>query len=468
MPFRLALSSVLSVFLPLFLLSAVATAEERIGTVLFEHPSAGQPFALKDLLQRSSSAGKGELIAVEVFAAPKPRDGDQNPEFKAQLNFQSGQLAQTMKLPKVNDLDEVLPLIFKVAEIPTEKLRAANLVFDQDIFLYKIELVFSDSPRCDFSGGTCAERVRQLSKLVEFELYAEENRTYQNIAIRMLAAKELTQYPTKSAAEILFKVAQYDGVHIDYDLRGKAFVSLDQIVLKMRTEFGEPATASFLEELYYSFEITEGWMFIVDQFAKFETSAALFFVIKVHTYSPTSKENGNRTTLGAIYSKKDFSATLGRLKERILKEILIPGAEDVPVQWAQERACEAFSKAPQLGTVQTLLRVSDKADNYTLRSYCENAVVQTLHTLDIKSEIAELEGAMIKIITEQQITHERVLGKFFPTRDSTRRMAMHILIKIDNTTSKAALRKALSVPEFEDDLRKGISDYLKASGETVL
>lgn len=440
-----SLATLLLVFLQMPLAHA-----EHVGTVVYDYLPAKQAYALAEALNNVALEGDHKLTSIDVYILPR-ENGPGSPEtFNLHLIFEGGTLDFSAPTPHPKELSELPAVHLDVSEISLEKLKESHLVFDVETAFYKIVLNFDGVPICDFVGPRCSEQVDKLAKLAEFELYSEGNLKDQFIAIRVQAAKDLAQYPTQEAIDILYKVAQYDGVWVDYDLRSQAWDSLRALIFTLRQTLVEVEATAVLEEMYQNYEITQGWIFVLDEFAKFKTSAPLFFFIKNHFYSPGTDGVTADKILSAIYQRADFASTVATETPHILKDIIEREPKDAPDWWAQDRACEAFTLAPQRQAVRTLITLIFKTEDFSVASRCSQAVIAAMNSLDLNPEVADLEGQMLA-----------ELSKSVPIDAHNQMMAVYVLMEINDSASREVLAKVVKDHDMSDELRQTITDFLK-------
>lgn len=451
--------------LPLFLilLGSTSNAQEKVSAIVFDYYSKAKPYALKAAIDQLSLFENRSVSGIEVYAAPQRKESWS--EFKIGLVIHGLRHEKSLPYYDLDSIHDVRPLEFEFPTITLNELLAGQIVFDQDIALVKIRIQFTGLPKCNFDGSDCGARVKELSKSLQKNLYEENNFQPIDVYTRISAADDLAQYPAQTAFDALFKVYQYNGKWIDYDLRSQAKKSMKVLCKNIRAFFGEETLVLYFEDVIERATEPWEWMIVVDLLAEFETSAPLFFVIKIHTYSKTDNGNSNSQILEKIKQLPDFSYYVSRYKNRILKEIFYDKQKisDATELWAKSRACQVFAFAPQPGLLQSLLPVTNDSD-FANSADCGDAVVAALQNLDLKTEAAPFEDEMTKVITEvpARIPSMPRFEPVFSYSLRYRKIAILALNQIHQESCRQTLISALKIAEIDPSERILIEGILKA------
>ncbi len=455
LPYCLGLPALVSTLL----FAILAPASEVAGVLTLDYFGPARPFELSEVLKNHLGDFQGrKLAAVTLYMAP--RQSDKNVE--ARLKIAELILPQEMLAYRPDGFDEYKPLTFRFVPQDPGDLTTLAVEFNSEVAIYKVEFTYEGDPNCSFDGDDCLARIEKLGSLSEQNLYEEENLGTVDRLTRKMAAEELAQYASKKTARILLDRMEYDGVWVDYDLRSAARKSLVKVFAQLSAKSGEIRLAELIQDFFQNVEQRQNWEFLIDQLATFKTSAALFFLIKFHTYSPTSQGHWGEVLLKELFDRPDFKDTVAHYQTRILSEIFGPQSDDS--EWSQTRACLVFAVAPQAGVSPVILPMIASSQSYGMQDQCATAIEEATKKLQLAEELTPFEDDLIAVITGPY--HPRRPGQIFSGgfewAYSYRHMAVTVLGEIRSTKGLEALQKALLVPEIEDGVRELIQDTLQS------
>lgn len=434
---------------------------EEVGSVIFESIKANQSLPAVDILKIYPSYNDRKIKSVVVYAVSR--------DFKdctITLNINGETQSVLLKAYKPEDYKDFMPTQFQLpGDLKLAQKNITNMffTFSADIAVSKIIVNYKDELTSDIEGSNFKLQLDRLEKLSKHNLYAEENRKTRDVNIRLLAATEIAQFPSLRAARILLERINYDGLIIDYELRWKAMESLQSIILKIIKINGEEKALDVMVPLYHEDENHLVSDYILEAMNEFKSSAALFFVIINHTYSPTSNGVYATGVLRDIYKKPDFLLYVEKFKNKII-ELFTTGLDfntsDAPYLWALERACTTIKNGPVPGFFSTLLPVADSHRNdFGVATFCLEALNSVLSNphIDSSLEIKNHLPSLLTIISEEPIK----LNGSFPHPESYRVMVATALGKVKDQKIMTILNNVLKRKDIEDSVRAAIIKVIK-------
>lgn len=433
---------------------------EELSEIQWAYYKPNQELVVSNLFKIYPHYANREIDSINIFVAPK--------ELKNTLvTIKIGDKSQTLELPSYRPEDEksFRSLIFtlpKTLKLKQKDVTKIQFSFSDEVAVTYVKAVFKDHLPSDIEGTQFKIQLDRLEKLSSQNLYAERNRETADVNVRILAAKELAEFPSLRAARILLERINYRGVSTDYDLRSEAFSSMKIVITKLIQRFGEELTLSVMEKLYYEDEEYLIRHHVLNTMAEFKTSAALMFVIINHTYSPTDTGVWGTGILEDIFKKEDFSYFMERYRPK-LKEFFKSGLgldiNDATFIWAKERACSAILMAPISGLFTVLWPQTNSYNvTYNTSTHCSDAIkaIITNNNIDSTEEFRPFEKEFITIITSELVRG----AYFFPHPEKTRVITAIMLGKLQTPQAKAALEKALLIKDLEENVKKSVSEAL--------
>lgn len=441
--------------LPAALLAPLSMASaEDTGTVIFDHVEVGKPFDLKPILESQTGFQQRKLIGLHIFIAPE----DSKLNLRVHLKINKRDLSQEMAAYRPGSYSEFKSVDFMLSPVRQQEINKVEIRVEAKAALVKVIFTYEGDPVCDFQGRDCISQIQKLSALTEQNLYEEHNLNPKDVLTRSLAATELAQYPSQATMNILFERIEYEGVWVDYELRSAALAAQKEVITKLGIKFGEARVATYFENIYNDLQTIPARDLIIDSLASFESSAALFFVIKIHTYSSSHNGNSGRSILDAIFRKPDFHEYVRTYKDRIMIEILGPQADNS--EWAQERACRVFEQSPADRIASPIIQVIEREEDYSLGSVCINALTSSFENYDLVGEIKSLQAKMAAAITEPYSPGKPRTISGFSYTYHMRYTAVLILGEINTAETQSILKNALEISELENTLRELIVTLL--------
>ncbi|MFN7903679.1 MAG: hypothetical protein ACK5P5_00705, partial [Pseudobdellovibrionaceae bacterium] len=182
-------------------------AQEQATQVVFDYFSSQKAYDIS--FAQHSLDSKRKVIALHVFATPKMPNSK-----KLVINLKiAGQTITLETQPtEPENLEDVQSLLFDIKGRSVSDLSGAQILFDQEVALVKVQLIMDGAPNCDFKGMGCIHRIKALEKLSQHNLYEEDNMVRKDQWIRLAAVQDLLQFFSEPSFHILLKIYIYDGV----------------------------------------------------------------------------------------------------------------------------------------------------------------------------------------------------------------------------------------------------------------
>jgi HEAT repeat protein len=433
---------------------------EELGAVIFDYIKPNQNLTTMDILKIYPSYDERVIESVTVYAASKELK-----DCNITLNVNGKIQTILLMAYKPENYEKFKPTQFLLPinlNLKQKNISSLFFTFSSEVAITKIIVNYKDELISDIEGSSFKTQLDRLEKLSKQNLYAEESRETLDVNVRLLAAKEMAQFPSLRAARILLERVNYDGLVIDYELRWLSLESLRIVIQKLIKTFGEENALVVMEPLYFEDEDNLVSDYVLETMNEFKTSAALFFVIINHTYSPTSKGVWAQGILDDIYKKADFQKYVEKYKNKIIaffKTGLNFDTNKAPYLWALERACTTIENGPSHGFFSTLLPFADRSRyTYGVAFNCLkalNAILGDPH-IDSSLEIQAQLPFLLAIISEGSTNN-----KDFPHSESYRAMVATALGKVKDQKVISILQNVLKRDDIEESVRSVIIEALK-------
>ena len=394
----------------------------------------------------SNNSKKITSIRIGVFL-------DKNPQLR-NLNISINNQNYKLNIPIYErGRHELQEFELRIKPISQKDIKKFTIQFPQKALVAHLSLYFKDK----YQGKNLQKQFLRTKKMALHRLYEQDFKDPINTFTRSRGIRDLSYFPSYESLEVLREIIDYDPPYNDYENDYIARDVFKEVTKKIALHHGEEKLAEYLALI---FEDTSDRLIenqILNTLYDFKTSAALFFGIKYHIYSPLTERRINHDSiLESIYQKSDFNKYVQKYFDLIIEEIFI--YHEGRNQWDMHRACDVFNKSPQKGLFKILYPLVAQGDHST-RFHCGTALVQVFKKLNIIDELTHKDILDAKeIILEKFKVGQTWFDSGYSYEYQVRELAIYIL---NESHEVETLKLALKNPKLEKDLRDTIKRLIK-------